>query len=52
MMSTAYDSYKVGIPTNAVGSLDFIKQRLAYDWKSIFRTLTQIDLSNSGVVNA
>lgn len=42
MMSTAYDSFKIGVPsgTNVVGSLDFIKQRLAYDWKSIFRTLT------------
>lgn len=35
-----------------VGPLDIIKQRLAYEWKNIFRTLTQIDIDNSGSVSS
>jgi len=49
--STAFDSFRLGIPTNhTINSLDFIKQRLAYEWKNIFRTLTNIDLGSKGSV--
>jgi hypothetical protein len=28
----------------------FVKQKLAYEWKNIYRTLTQIDINSNGIV--
>lgn len=36
--SSGFESYRSQVPV--VGPLDIIKQRLAYEWKNIFRTLT------------
>lgn len=48
--SSGFESYRSQVPV--VGPLDIIKQRLAYEWKNIFRTLTQIDIDNSGSVSS
>ena len=34
-----------------LGPLDFIKQRLAYEWKNIYRTLASIDIEGKGKVS-
>lgn len=35
-----------------MGPLDIVKQRLAYEWKNIYRTLTSIDMNNNGKVSS
>jgi len=49
-MNTAYNQFKFGFQSSQMNLLDFIKKRLAYEWKNIYRTLAQIDLNNSGSV--
>jgi hypothetical protein len=45
--SSGFELYKN--QTNmGLGAMDIIKQRLAYDWKGIYRTVVQMDTNNSG----
>jgi len=31
--------------------IEFIRKRLAYEWKNIYRTLTHIDINNIGSIS-
>ncbi len=46
--SSGFESYRGQVP--GLGPLDFIKQRLAYEWKNIYRSLAQVDIEGKGKV--
>jgi|LauGreDrversion4_2_1035121.scaffolds.fasta_scaffold1221747_1 hypothetical protein len=37
--------------SRASSKMDDVKNKLAYEWKNIFRGLSQVDLEKKGVVN-
>jgi len=46
--SSGFESFRSSVP--GLGPLEIIKQRLAYEWKNIYRALASIDINNSGCV--
>lgn len=39
-----------GSPSNGPSVIDMLKQKLAYEWKNVFRSLAAIDLNSNGFV--
>lgn len=49
--SSGFESYRSNAPSG-MGPLDIVKQRLAYEWKNIYRTLNSIDINSEGKVSS
>jgi hypothetical protein len=49
--SSGFESYRTNVPAG-MGPLDIVKQRLVYEWKNIYRTLSSIDIDSFGKVSA